>query len=113
MKFNHLFSRFARDSAKTRGSSSSIQAASCVAPTLLKPKRFRWIRPLSLRRSTVLSGIKVTAVVVAKVGAATPVPMIQPISEGVKKMIEYCEVCKIILSGDRVGPVTSLSLRDE
>ena len=44
---------------------------------------------------------------------ATPVPMIQPISEGVKKMIEYCEVCKIILSGDRVGPVTSLSLMDE
>ena len=56
--------------------------------------RLRFLRP---RQATVLSGIKITATIAGKVGAAAPVPVIQPIADGVKQIVDYCEVCALCL----------------
>ncbi|RPD68070.1 hypothetical protein L226DRAFT_617777, partial [Lentinus tigrinus ALCF2SS1-7] len=44
------------------------------------------------RPATILSGIKVTATVAGQLGSAAPVPLIQPIADGVKKIVEHCEL---------------------
>ncbi|RPD54460.1 hypothetical protein L226DRAFT_563401 [Lentinus tigrinus ALCF2SS1-7] len=63
--------------------------------TTLQTRIVRFARFLRPRRSTGLSGIKMMAVVVGQVGSAAPVPMIQPIADGVKKIVEHCETARM------------------
>lgn len=74
------------------------ETSSSVAPDLPTSRKLgshlHRIRP---RRATILAGVKITATAVGQVGSAAPVPFIQPIAEGVKKIVEHCEVRELNL----------------
>ena len=93
MNLKLLPSRVALPPVKAKSGQRIIRATPPnAASTLSKTKVPSFVQLLRPRRSTVLSTIKISATVVGKVGSATPVPLIQPIADGVNKIVEYCEV---------------------
>lgn len=93
MNLKHLPFRVALPPIKAKRSPRIIRATPPnAASTKSKTKLPRFVQFLRPRRSTVLSTIRISATVVGKVGSATPVPLIQPIADGVNKIVEYCEV---------------------
>ena len=74
-----------------RSSTSSPVISEKASPPASKSAR-SYLRRLRPKRATILSSVKMTVTVVGQVGSAAPVPFIQPIAEGVKKIVEHCEV---------------------